>query len=105
MDARIRLALAPPLLAAAFTLTAGPCPAAAADDPDVRLLEKGGLGADDDFLIEFLRNHSGGDVDAAAIDRIVRQLGDDRFAVREAAVRHVLAWGQAALPALRRAAR
>ncbi len=42
--------------------------------------------------------------DSTQIDRLIKQLGSEQFAEREAASRELAAYGESALPALRRAA-
>jgi HEAT repeat protein len=102
MNAR-RLAPAP--LLAALVFAAGVGRLAAADqppDPDARLLEKAGLGADDAALVDYLRAHAA--PGAEGPDRLASRLGSDSFEERERACRRLVELGAAALPALRRAA-
>jgi HEAT repeat protein len=100
MDARIRLALAL-FLVAAPAAAAGRCPGTEpADDPDVRLLEKAGLSADDDALTAYLLDFAANPAD---VGPLIRQLGDEDFRRREEASRRLGRLGWVVLPALRRA--
>jgi HEAT repeat protein len=73
-------------------------------DPDQQLLEQAHVPTSGAELVQFLLDRSSPQAgDALRIDQLVRQLGDPNFRTRARASRELIALGQVALPALRRA--
>lgn len=68
---------------------------------DEELLKKGGVATDAAGLTAFIRKLSATDADRKEIANLIRQLGDNKFAAREAASKQLLAWGMVALEPLR----
>ncbi len=100
MSAASFLALALLLPAAEPAKPALPGP----DPADEALLKAAGLGTDGPALLEFFRKRTVSPDDEKRAAELVAQLGDEQYARREQATRQLKALGQAALPALRRAA-
>jgi HEAT repeat protein len=100
---RRRLALLFPLL----LLPVGMRLAAAPDepDPDEKLLRDASVATDGPGLLAFLRARTLAEGDAAKLEALVRQLGDDSFDEREKASRALAGYGRLALPYLRAGAR
>src|SRR5262245_45324084 len=93
-------------LAAALLLAAAVRaePPAAPDTADEeKLLKQAGVQADGPSLVEFFRKRVPDEVTPEQLAALVKQLGDDDFAVREKASDRLRALGTRALPALRRA--
>ena len=72
-------------------------------DPDEELLRQVGLPTDDAGLMKYLRKYAGRDDDLRNMERLVRQLGDQKIAKRDEASGKLSALGLPALPALRKA--
>jgi hypothetical protein len=70
---------------------------------DERALRAAGQAVTGPALLEFVRKRTPPAVDAAAIRRLIRQLGDDALDVRQKAQADLLALGPAAVPWLREA--
>jgi hypothetical protein len=87
------------LLAALPGLAAEPEPAAG----DVQLLKEHGIATNDAGLLEFFRQRTLTDANRERVERLVRQLADRSFRVREKASAAVIELGPLALPALRQA--
>ena len=64
------------------------------------LLDKLGVGTRPAALMALLANHGRTELDAAALERLVRQLGDDAYEVREQATRAIVALSRPALKRL-----
>jgi HEAT repeat protein len=93
-------------LAAALLLTAAvraEPPAAPDTADDEKVLKEAGIKADGPALVEFFRKRVPAEVTPERLAALVKQLGDDDFAVREKATDGLKALGARALPALRRA--
>jgi HEAT repeat protein len=93
-----------------LTLLAGslcvPC-VRSGDDPkpsdDEKFLAQAKVPTDGPGLLEFLRNRTATDEKRREIEKLVEQLADDNFDVREKATDKLRAFGGLAVPALRRA--
>jgi HEAT repeat protein len=72
-------------------------------DADLKLLQETKTGNDEKSLREFFRKRSPTAADLEKIEGLVRQLGDRSFQKRQRATSELIAWGPAALDALRRA--
>jgi hypothetical protein len=70
---------------------------------DERALRAGGQAVTGAELVEFVRRRTPPAADAAAVRRLIRQLGDESFEVRQKASAGLVVLGQAALPWLREA--
>lgn len=68
---------------------------------DEQLLREQQVATDPVGLLDFFRRRTPTDADRRELDRLVRQLGSDRFGEREEASRELTRRGPAALPALR----
>jgi HEAT repeat protein len=99
------------LLSAATTRAAGAEPAESKPDPaqeaavraDEQTLMQAKLGTDGPALLDFFRKRTVTDADLAAIQALVRQLGDDSFEARQKATAELIAKGRVALPLLQKA--
>jgi HEAT repeat protein len=83
-------------------------PALAADDAasaDEETLKSAGVGSDAPALVAFLHKHVLADKEREAIESLIRQLGDERFAVREEASDKLVMTGVPAVSFLRAALR
>jgi HEAT repeat protein len=92
------------LLPLALLLVAAP---AVGDDiaaDDARLLRDAGIGTDPAALLDFFRKRTPTDADRRRIADLVRQLGSEAYAEREAASRELVLRGEPAREALRGAA-
>jgi HEAT repeat protein len=100
-DQRVRRAAANGLLGSRFPRSA--------DDtgiPDDELLmQNARLGTDAPALLEFFRKRTLREADVQQINRLVAQLGSDRFKEREDATRQLIEFGAGALELLRQAMR
>jgi hypothetical protein len=76
------------------SLCLGGSPVRAGEDEDV--LRAAGVATDGPGLLDFFRKHTLREVDRARVAALVRQLGDDAFAVREKASEELFAAGPAA---------
>ncbi|MFL5329868.1 MAG: hypothetical protein ACJ8C4_13240 [Gemmataceae bacterium] len=85
------------LLIAAF------CALAVDEDLDAKLLTNSGIVPDPASLCTYVRRLAPSSVDEALIARLIEQLGDSAFEVRERATQQLVAQGPKALPALRAA--
>lgn len=92
------------LLAAAWLAGLPVSPASAEDAPFEQLLRDRGIGLDRDGLVEFLERQV---VDPAGdrVERLIRQLGSDDFAVRAAATKELAAMPDPPVEALTKAAK
>jgi HEAT repeat protein len=72
---------------------------------DEQALRAAGVGADGPALLAFFKRQALSDADRARLPRLIEQLGDDEFDVRERASAGLLAVGPRAVPLLRQAAR
>jgi hypothetical protein len=72
-----------------------------ADDGDEKLLKGAGIPTDGPGLLAYFRHRTADASDSARILALVRELGDDSFAVREGATRKLVAIGPRARHALR----
>jgi HEAT repeat protein len=68
--------------------------------PDEEALRAAGLGTDGAALLDFFRKRTPRDADRARVEELIRQLGNDEFAVREKASQALVAEGAAARKAL-----
>src|SRR5262245_55852042 len=68
---------------------------------DEQTLREAGVDTDGPALLAYLRKHTTTDGDAATIRRLIRDLGDDLFRVRERATARLMAVGERAVPFLR----
>jgi HEAT repeat protein len=96
----------PPLIRLSVCLALLTAPVVRGDDvvdTDKKLLEDANVGSDDKSLREFFRKRSPTAQDLAAIDELVRQLGDRSFQRRKRASDELIARGPAAFDSLRRA--
>jgi HEAT repeat protein len=80
---------------------------ARADDDQVRrdeeTVREAGVAVDGPSLLAFLRKNTSSDADTAAVERLIRELGDDSFRVREQATGRLTAVGARAVALLRKA--
>lgn len=83
------------------TVPARPAGGPPPPSPDEVLLQKHKIATDGPALVEFVRKHSQLAVSEEKIRALVEQLGDDRFAARQAASRALVALGGRARAALR----
>jgi hypothetical protein len=102
-------------LAGLFTITAARAAGAEPAEPkpdaaqeaalraDEQTLGQAKIGTDGPALLEFFRKRTVTDTDLAAIQALIRQLGDDSFEVRQKASGELVGKGRAALPLLQRA--
>jgi hypothetical protein len=72
---------------------------------DERVLRDAKLGVDGPSLLKYLQDRTPTGIDPQRVLVLVRQLGDDKFAVRENAYRELLLLGQGALKEIREAER
>jgi hypothetical protein len=84
-------------------------PPVSAGDPDAtavdeEILKAAKVGTDGPALLDFFRHLTVTDTVRERVDRLIRMLGDESYAVREQASRDLTAIGPAALPQLRAAA-
>jgi hypothetical protein len=86
-------------VAAAVCLAAEPNPV----ELDEQTLRSAGLGTDDRALLDYFRSRTLSDGDRVNIQKLVRQLGDESYAMREEASLRLVELGAAALPLLRQA--
>jgi HEAT repeats/PQQ-like domain len=70
---------------------------------DKRLLREAGVKTDGPGLLAFFRQHTTTQADAATIERLIRDLGSDRFSVREAALPRLASIGSRAISRLQQA--
>jgi HEAT repeat protein len=70
---------------------------------DVKLLQNAGVATDGPGLVEFFRKQTLSDEQRRAIAKLITQLGDDNFPVRERATQELKALGPVAVPALQQA--
>src|SRR5207245_1072072 len=70
---------------------------------DVKLLQDAGVKTDGPGLVEFFRKQTVSEEQRREVGKLIKQLGDDDFEVRENATRKLTALGHAAAPALRQA--
>src|SRR5689334_13580279 len=70
---------------------------------DVQLLQDAGVKTDGPGLVEFFRKQTVSEEQRREVGKLIKQLGDDDFEVRENATRKLTALGHAAAPALRQA--
>jgi hypothetical protein len=70
---------------------------------DERLLKEAGVETTDRALLEFVRKQTPTAANLKKIKDLIRQLGDEAFAVREQASKELVAFGLAAVPALQAA--
>jgi hypothetical protein len=89
-------------LSACLVLLAG-LPAARAADDDEQALKQAGVAADGPGLLAFFRQRTVDVSDEGRIKGLVRQLGDDRFKVREKASKQLVMIGPRARPFLQTA--
>src|SRR5262249_43757559 len=67
---------------------------------DVKLLQNAGVATDGPGLVGFFRKQTLSDEQRRAIGKLIAQLGDDSFEVRERATQELKALGPVAVPAL-----
>jgi hypothetical protein len=70
---------------------------------DERILKAARIGVDGPSLLAYLAKQPGGKTDAKRLEKLIAQLGDDDFEVREKATAELIAAGAAAVPYLQRA--
>jgi hypothetical protein len=92
------------LLGTAFAAAPVPPPGAEQKARDEETVKAANLGSDGPALVAFLKKHTVGDVDREHIKKLVGDLGDDSFAVREKASDQLLGLGVSARALLREAA-
>jgi hypothetical protein len=68
---------------------------------DERMLREAGVEPDGPGLLAFIRKNTTTDADLAALERLLKDLGADRFRVREQATLRLIAVGERAVPLLR----
>src|SRR5262245_6265596 len=68
---------------------------------DLRVLKDGGLKPDGPVLIEYFRERTFKEADPKQVDKLIRELGDEDFIVREQAYADLLKLGTSALAAIR----
>lgn len=72
---------------------------------DEKVLQAAGVPTDGPGLVDFFRKRTRGHVERGKIEALIKRLGDEDFAVREQATRALMALGEAAVPALKQAAK
>ncbi len=95
-----------PVLVALVAVAPAQGQAIPADDPaarDERLLRDNGIGVDGPALLAFFRQHTTTQADVARIEQLLKELGADRFRVRQEASARLAAIGERAVPSLRTA--
>ena len=70
---------------------------------DVKLLQDAGVKTDGPGLVEFFRKQTVSEEQRREVGKLIKQLGDDDFEVRENATKKLTALRHAAAPALRQA--
>jgi hypothetical protein len=70
---------------------------------DERTLRAARVGTDGPALLEFFRKRTVNDIDGSRIEKLIEQLGDDSFGVRQKASAELAALGNVAVPLLRQA--
>jgi hypothetical protein len=71
---------------------------------DEKLLRQAGFDTDGPGLLAYFRKRTPTAEDTARMEKLVRQLGSEKFDEREAATKELHTWGETAAPALRKAA-
>jgi hypothetical protein len=95
----------PTALLCVFLFLPSPTTAAGEPDPDAQTLQDARLSGDGPALLGYLRKQIALAAQPDKIQALVRQLGDDEFAVRERASAELVALGRVALPVLDKARR
>src|SRR5262249_18835755 len=68
---------------------------------DERTLREAGINTDGPGLLAFFRKNTTSDADMASLEALIKDLGADRFRVREKATARLIAIGERAVPLLR----
>jgi HEAT repeat protein len=95
----------PPLLWTALLCCLALAPAPDPADADEAVVKEAGLQTDGPALLDFFRKLTLGETDRARVLALIRDLGDDDFAVRQKASAGLLELGPVAQPLLREALR